>query len=61
MEQRHYGEIAKWLERLALVVFTSMVLQRMVLETSPSDPLVVLGIGATVLFYFLAIRLLAKS
>jgi len=56
----HYKELAKWLERAALLMFGSLVVQKIVLG-GISDPLVYLGLSVSLLAYFYAYKLLIRS
>lgn len=60
MTPKHYDEVAKWVERVALVVFTAFVIQNMVLEDF-SSWILILGLLLSSMLYYMAYRLLLKS
>jgi hypothetical protein len=61
MERRHHDAVSKWLERVGLVIFGSLVIQKIFLGADITDPVLSLGIGLSITSYFFAFRLLLKS
>ena len=59
MESRQYEKLADWGERLGLVVFGSLVIQRLV--TGASILVIGVGIVVTVVAYAFAYRALQRS
>lgn len=56
----HYKELAKWFERVAILVLASLVVQKIVLG-GISDPLVYIGLVVSFAMYTSAYKLLIKS
>jgi hypothetical protein len=61
MKERHYKVMADWLERLGLIAVASLVVQRVVSGASLSDPVVILGVVLSIMFYAFAYHILLKS
>jgi hypothetical protein len=59
--QEHYGEIATWTERVALLLFGSLVVQSIVGAFSLAEPIVLMGAGLTAIMYYLVLTFLHKS
>ncbi len=53
--------MADWLERLGLIAVASLVVQRVVSGASLSDPVVILGVVLSIMFYAFAYHILLKS
>lgn len=60
LSRDHYKELAKWLERVAILVLASLVVQKIVLG-GISDPLIYVGLIISLTAYFFAYKLLIKS
>ena len=61
MQERHYKEVSQWLERAALVVAASLVIQKIVSGASISDPAVIVGSLSTLVIYAIAYIMLLRS
>ena len=59
--QEHYGEMAKWTERVALLLFGSVVIQNVFEGFRLAEPVVWGGVTFTGATYFLALFFLHKS
>ncbi len=59
--QKHYELIAKWIERVALLLFAALVVQNIVAGASLTEPTILGGIALSVLTYALALYFLQKS
>ena len=60
LSKDHYKELAKWFERVAILVLASLVVQKIVLGRI-GDPLIYVGLGASLTFYLAAYKLLIRS
>mgnify|MGYP001607264935 CR=1 FL=1 len=60
LSRDHYKELAKWLERVAILMFASLVVERIVFG-GISDPLIYVGLLVSLAVYFSAYKLLIKS
>jgi len=58
--KEYYREVAKWLERVALLVLASLVVQKIVLGEI-NNPLVYVGLSVSLVMYFCAYKLLIRS
>jgi len=61
MQERHYKEVSQWLERAALVVAASLVIQKIVSGASIGDPVVIAGSLSTLIIYAIAYIMLLRS
>lgn len=61
MEKRHYEELAKWLERLGLLMFGSLVVQKLFAGSVLNDPAVIAGLSLSLCVYISAFVVLTKS
>jgi len=61
MQERHYKEVSRWLERAALVVAASLVIQKIVSGASIGDPVVIAGSLSTFVIYAIAYMMLLRS
>ena len=59
--KEHYKELATWMERVALLLLGSMVLQNVIDAFSLAKPVVVGGLVFTAVSYYLALNFLHKS
>ena len=60
LSQEHYKELAKWFERVAVLVLASLVIQKIVFGRF-GDPVIYLGAIAVLVFYLIAYQLLIRS
>ncbi|TSC68452.1 MAG: hypothetical protein G01um101466_453 [Parcubacteria group bacterium Gr01-1014_66] len=57
---KHYEELAKWFERVALLLLASLVVQK-IFVGEVDDPVLYVSATVSLFFYFAAYRLLIKS
>lgn len=60
LAREHYKEIAKWFERVALLVLASLVVHKIVLGQI-GDPTVYISVMVSLVLYVLAYQLLIRS
>ena len=60
LSREHYKEIAKWFERVALLVLASLVVHKIVVGQI-SDPTVYVSVIVSLMLYTLAYQLLIRS
>ena len=60
LAKEHYKEIAKWAERVALLVLGSLAVYKIVLGEI-SDPVVYTSLVISFIIYFFAYQLLVRS
>ena len=61
MEERHYKAVSQWLERAALLVAASLVVQKIVAGAKISDPIVIAGSVSALVIYAIAYIMLLRS
>ena len=61
IKEQHYKTVSEWLERLGLVVFASLVIQKIVSGASFGDPVVIIGSMYAIVIYAAAILLLLRT
>jgi len=61
MQERHYKEVSQWLERAALVVAASLIIQKIVSGAPIGDPVVIAGSLSTFVIYAIAYIMLLRS
>ncbi len=61
MEERHYKAVSQWLERVALLVAASLVVQKIVAGAKISDPIVIAGLVSALVIYAIAYIMLLRS
>jgi len=61
MEERHYKAVSQWLERVALLVAASLVVQKIVAGAKISDPIVIAGSVSALVIYAIAYIMLLRS
>lgn len=61
MSEKHYGIVASWMEKVALLLFASLVVQKIFLGAGLRDPILMVGIIVSFALYLFAFMLLLKS
>lgn len=59
--KHHYGTVAQWIKEVALLFLASLVVQKLFSGGSVADPVVIVGVVASIFLYGFAIHLLLKS
>ena len=57
---KHYEEISKWFERVALLILASLVVRK-IFTGVIADPVVYVSAGVALMLYITAYKLLIKS
>lgn len=60
LSEKHYAEMSKWVEKVALLLFASLVVQKLFVHEL-ADPFLYGGAVVSLFLYYVAYTLLIKS